>query len=88
MTFFLGVDTGGTYTDAVILQNETKVIASSKALTTRQDLAMGISEAVRNVLYAIGNSKEQKFKKVVQPLIKDPDLAVRDAATWALTQLL
>ena len=26
--------------------------------------------------------------KVVQPLIKDPDLAVRDAATWALTQLL
>ena len=50
MTFFLGVDTGGTYTDAVILQNETKVIASSKALTTRQDLALGISEAVRNVI--------------------------------------
>ena len=50
MTFFLGVDTGGTYTDAVILQNETKVIASSKALTTRQDLALGISEAVRSVI--------------------------------------
>ena len=50
MTFFLGVDTGGTYTDAVILQNETKVIASSKALTTRQNLALGISEAVRNVI--------------------------------------
>ena len=50
VTFFLGVDTGGTYTDAVILQNETKVIASSKALTTRQDLALGISEAVRNVI--------------------------------------
>ena len=50
MTFFLGVDTGGTYTDAVILQNESKVIASSKALTTRQDLALGISDAVRNVI--------------------------------------
>ena len=45
MTFFLGVDTGGTYTDAVILEDEEKVIASAKALTSRQDLAIGISEA-------------------------------------------
>ena len=49
---------------------------------------IGRNRFVRNVLYAIGNSKEQKFKKLVKPLIKDPDLAVRDAATWALTQLL
>jgi epoxyqueuosine reductase len=48
---------------------------------------IGRNRFVRNVLYAIGNSKDQKFKKVVRPLIKDPDLAVRDAATWALTQL-
>jgi epoxyqueuosine reductase len=48
---------------------------------------IGRNRFVRNVLYAIGNSKDQKFKKVVHPLIKDPDLAVRDAATWALTQL-
>ena len=48
---------------------------------------IGRNRFVRNVLYAIGNSKDQKFKKVVQPLIEDPDLAVRDAATWALTQL-
>ena len=48
---------------------------------------IGRNRFVRNVLYAIGNSKEQKFKKVVQPLIKDPDFAIRDAATWALTQL-
>ena len=49
---------------------------------------IGRNRFVRNVLYAIGNSKEQKFKKLVKPLIKDPDLAVRDAATWALTQLV
>ena len=48
---------------------------------------IGRNRFVRNVLYAIGNSKDLKFKKVVQPLIEDPDLAVRDAATWALTQL-
>ena len=50
MAFFLGVDTGGTYTDAVILRDETEVIASAKALTTRHDLSFGISEAIRNVI--------------------------------------
>ena len=50
MAFFLGVDTGGTYTDAVILRDETEVIASAKALTTRYDLSFGISEAIRNVI--------------------------------------
>ena len=48
---------------------------------------IGRDRVVRNVLYAIGNSREQKFKKVVKPLTKDSDFAIRDAATWALTQL-
>ncbi|EBA02885.1 hydantoinase/oxoprolinase family protein [Rhodobacterales bacterium HTCC2150] len=50
MTILLGVDTGGTYTDAVLIRDETSVIASAKSLTTRQDLAVGIGAAVRNVL--------------------------------------
>jgi N-methylhydantoinase A/oxoprolinase/acetone carboxylase beta subunit len=50
MAFNLGVDTGGTYTDAVILRDEEQVIASAKALTTRHDLAEGIGAAVRSVL--------------------------------------
>jgi len=50
MSYSLGVDTGGTYTDAVILRGEEKVIASAKALTTRHDLAEGIGAAVRSVL--------------------------------------
>ncbi|MCH2329810.1 MAG: hypothetical protein MK310_10800, partial [Rhodobacterales bacterium] len=50
MAFFLGVDTGGTYTDAVILRDETEVIASAKSLTTRHDLSFGISEVIRNVI--------------------------------------
>ena len=49
---------------------------------------IGRDRFVRNVLYAIGNSREQRFEKVVTPLTKDPDFAIRDAATWALTQLL
>ncbi|NNE53369.1 MAG: hydantoinase/oxoprolinase family protein [Sulfitobacter sp.] len=50
MAILLGVDTGGTYTDAVLLRDEDTVIASAKALTTRHDLAIGIGDAVRAVL--------------------------------------
>jgi len=54
MALLLGVDTGGTYTDAVILRDETEVVASAKALTTRHDLAIGVGEAVRAVLAQSG----------------------------------
>lgn len=50
MSILLGVDTGGTYTDAVLIEHETRVLASAKALTTRDDLARGIGEAVSAVL--------------------------------------
>ena len=42
MALLLGVDTGGTYTDAVLIRDEAEVIASAKSLTTRHDLAIGI----------------------------------------------
>ena len=47
MSFILGVDTGGTYTDAVILENEERIIAFSKALTTHSDLSIGIGAAIQ-----------------------------------------
>ncbi len=51
MAFLLGIDTGGTYTDAVVLDDACdKVIASAKSLTTRPDLAVGIGAAVDAVL--------------------------------------
>jgi N-methylhydantoinase A/oxoprolinase/acetone carboxylase beta subunit len=52
MAVLLGVDTGGTFTDAVLLRDETEVIASAKSLTTRADLAEGIGKAVAAVLAA------------------------------------
>ncbi|MDF1715241.1 MAG: hydantoinase/oxoprolinase family protein [Antarcticimicrobium sp.] len=54
MALALGVDTGGTYTDAVLIRDEAEVVASAKALTTRQDLAVGVGEAVRAVLAQAG----------------------------------
>jgi N-methylhydantoinase A/oxoprolinase/acetone carboxylase beta subunit len=54
VTLLLGVDTGGTYTDAVLIRDEEHVIASAKALTTRHDLAIGVGGAVRAVLEQAG----------------------------------
>jgi N-methylhydantoinase A/oxoprolinase/acetone carboxylase beta subunit len=50
-TYVIGIDTGGTYTDAVILDQQQRVIlASAKAITTKGNLAIGIGEAMANVL--------------------------------------
>ena len=47
---WIGLDTGGTFTDAVVLDSERKVIASAKALTTHWDLSIGLGGAIRAVL--------------------------------------
>jgi len=53
MHISLGIDTGGTYTDAVLVNHDTgDVLACAKALTTRHDLAVGISGAIRAVFAA------------------------------------
>jgi N-methylhydantoinase A/oxoprolinase/acetone carboxylase beta subunit len=58
---WLGLDTGGTFTDAVLLIDGRRVIASAKALTTPWNLAIGISEAIRAVLELLpaGASREE-----------------------------
>lgn len=47
MTLGIGIDTGGTYTDAVIYDFEKKaVIAKCKTLTTKENLSIGIGNAL------------------------------------------
>ncbi len=49
--YSIGIDTGGTYTDAVIIDlNNQKLLASAKALTTKGDLTIGISKAMQAVI--------------------------------------
>ena len=55
MAILLGIDTGGTYTDAVLfddshLSGNNGVIGSAKALTTKYDLTVGIRNAISAVL--------------------------------------
>ncbi len=47
MSLLLGIDTGGTYTDAVILERESgRVLTSAKALTTHDELSRGVDAAI------------------------------------------
>ena len=46
MTYGLGIDTGGTFTDAVLLDENQQVVATAKSLTTHFDLAQGIAGAL------------------------------------------
>lgn len=55
MAVFLGVDTGGTYTDAVVVDAaQSAVLGKAKALTSRPDLSIGIAGAMRGALDAAG----------------------------------
>ncbi len=46
MSLRLGIDTGGTFTDAVLVNDDKQIIAAEKSLTTRFDLSVGIGDVV------------------------------------------
>jgi N-methylhydantoinase A/oxoprolinase/acetone carboxylase beta subunit len=59
MTIALGIDTGGTYTDAVLVdQGSGSVLAGAKALTTRYDLSIGIEQAIVAALERAASSRD------------------------------
>ena len=57
MTLVLGLDTGGTFTDAALLDTRTgTMLAKAKSLTTRQDLSIGVGGAMRAVVELWGGN--------------------------------
>ncbi len=55
-SFIIGIDTGGTYTDAVVIARDSqKVLASAKALTTKGDLSVGVEEAMERAMAAVAD---------------------------------
>ncbi|WP_221938845.1 hydantoinase/oxoprolinase N-terminal domain-containing protein [Mycobacterium sp. KBS0706] len=50
LSLSLGIDTGGTFTDAVLFDPDRGVVAAAKRLTTKHDLALGIGAAIDAVL--------------------------------------
>lgn len=59
MSLVLGIDTGGTYTDGVIIdRKDHKILAKSKSLTTREDLSIGITNVIRDMHFEDGQKVE------------------------------
>jgi N-methylhydantoinase A/oxoprolinase/acetone carboxylase beta subunit len=46
MSLRLGIDTGGTFTDAVLVDDQRCIVAAGKSLTTRFDLTIGIGDVI------------------------------------------
>lgn len=55
-SLLLGIDTGGTYTDAVLFDEDIGIVAKAKSLTTRHDLAVGIAGAAGEVIRQAGTN--------------------------------
>ncbi len=49
---------------------------------------IGRNRFVRNILYAIGNSRKEKSARYIVGLVDDDDFAVADAARWALKKIM
>lgn len=50
MAFLIGIDTGGTYTDAVLFDETKGVIVAAKSPTTKNNLAVGIRNSLSRLL--------------------------------------
>ena len=52
--YLIGVDTGGTYTDAAIIEAAgQRVIATAKSITTKGDLSIGVADAITRAMAAM-----------------------------------
>ena len=65
----LGIDIGGTFTDVVLLSEETGAIETLKVLTTPEDVAKGLLEAVDHTL-AAARLGPQEIRHVVHGTIE------------------
>jgi N-methylhydantoinase A/oxoprolinase/acetone carboxylase beta subunit len=56
MALRLGIDTGGTFTDAVLVDDNKQIVSAEKSLTTRFDLSLGIGDVIGKLPQAeLGN---------------------------------
>ena len=61
--YTIGIDTGGTYTDAVVVNTaQRRILASAKSLTTHGNLSAGIIDALTNALQYADVASDGQFK--------------------------
>jgi N-methylhydantoinase A/oxoprolinase/acetone carboxylase beta subunit len=56
-SYIIGIDTGGTYTDAVVIERDAqRILASAKSITTKGDLAVGVGLAMGEAVAALNGT--------------------------------
>ncbi len=65
MTYILGLDTGGTFTDAAIINAETgTLLAKAKSSTTRHDLSIGLGKAINAAISRVPAEDHHRITRV------------------------
>lgn len=99
MGLTLGIDTGGTYTDAVLINEHKKIIARAKSFTTHDNLTKGISRCIDmmditeprdicevhiSTTLAVNSILERRFEKIGLLQI-DEEIEVKPPANYTMT---
>ncbi len=83
--YIIGIDTGGTYTDAVLLDKETSaVVTTAKKPTTHQQLALGTVDALREIFTKSDVKPEQINSLVVSSTLATNSVVENKGARVAL----
>lgn len=83
--YIIGIDTGGTFTDAVMLESASgNIVASAKRPTTHQKLAMGTVDALRALLTESGVESHQISSIVVSSTLATNSVVENKGARVAL----
>jgi N-methylhydantoinase A/oxoprolinase/acetone carboxylase beta subunit len=65
-SYIIGIDTGGTYTDAVVIERDAqRILASAKSITTKGDLAVGVGLAMHDAVASLKGSVQPQDIKLV-----------------------
>lgn len=83
--YTIGIDTGGTYTDGVIIDNDNKVIlAKAKQSTTHHDLAIGSGKVIRELLTTSGVRPDNIVNLIVSSTLATNSVVENKGARVAL----
>lgn len=67
--FILGIDTGGTFTDCVVIEREHGGVVTAKALSTPDDFAVGLFESIERAAEQISLSADDLIARTAQIVV-------------------
>jgi N-methylhydantoinase A/oxoprolinase/acetone carboxylase beta subunit len=83
--YFIGIDTGGTFTDAVLMESDTgRVVATAKEPTTHHQLSIGTGNALRTLFAGVESHPEDILSVAVSSTLATNSVVENKGARVAL----